>query len=301
MTKKTSLFYTLGPNPVIGLSMANVSLLRLDRLGGDAPGNKWFKLQRNISQAKSRGLKTLVSFGGAWSNHLHALAATGHKLGLQTIGIVRGEETESPSAMLRDARNWGMRLVYVSREEYRLRDRPEYVEQIQSRFAPCLVIPEGGANRDGVEGCKAIGRIIAEADMSGHRVGLAVGTGGTLAGVAGGLGAAYEGPGVVGVSVLKGALDLNERVAAYTDAGCAAWRILHDHHCGGYARVSPALREFILEFEAVHQIPLDPVYTGKVMHAVYQLLTSGEWDEKDPIVVIHTGGLQGRRGFPWLC
>ncbi|RLA57661.1 MAG: hypothetical protein DRR04_12445 [Gammaproteobacteria bacterium] len=300
MMQKSSLFNSLSSTPIQGLSLANVTLLRLDQLGGNAPGNKWFKLQGNISQARSQGMKTLATFGGAWSNHLHALAATGRELGLQTIGIVRGEEATRPSAMLQDARRWGMKLVYVSREEYRRRDQPEYIDQIQARFAPCLVIPEGGANRAGVEGCRAIGRMFVDAGMVDHRVVLAVGTGSTLAGVAAGLGAGFN-PGVVGVSVLKGALDLDARVAAFAGRDCASWRILHNHHCGGYARVNPALREFILAFEAAHHIQLDPVYTGKVMYAVHQLITSGKWGENDPIAVIHTGGLQGRRGFPWLC
>lgn len=299
MAIDSKLFTRLDASPVLGQSLANITLLRLDQHGGSAPGNKWFKLQGNIEQADNRGIKTLVSFGGAWSNHLHALAATGRELGLQTVGIVRGERPKVPSAMLLDAKRWGMQLVYVSRDEYRRRYEPIYIEEVRARFEPCLVIPEGGANAAGVAGCKAIAELLLEAGISNHKVVLAVGTGTTLAGVAKGLGQGYAGD-VVGISVLKGALDLDVSVAACVGKNSVNWHILHDHHCGGYARVSPGLREFVLAFQQVHQIPLDPVYTGKALYAIHQLLASGQCDCRQPIVFIHTGGLQGRRGFSWL-
>jgi 1-aminocyclopropane-1-carboxylate deaminase len=201
--------------------------------------------------------------------------------------------------MLRDAQAWGMQLVYVSREEYRRREQPAYIEELRRRFGPCLVVPEGGANAAGVQGCKAIAELLPEAEMTDHKVVLAVGTGTTLAGVAEGLGPNFSGE-LIGISVLKGAFDLDSKVAAFTSVNCASWKILHDHHCGGYARVSPELREFILAFEEVHKILLDPVYTGKALYAVHELLVSGEWGGDHPIVFIHTGGVQGRRGFAWL-
>jgi 1-aminocyclopropane-1-carboxylate deaminase len=299
MKSKSSLLSRLSATPVVGVSLASVSLLRLDLCDGNAPGNKRFKLQGNIMAARKRGITTLVSFGGAWSNHLHALAATGRAVGLHTIGIVRGEKPDKPSPMLEDAKAWGMELVYVSRQEYKMREEKAYIDKLQARFDPCLVIPEGGANLAGVEGCEAIGELLVEEGCDSSTVVLAVGTGTTLAGIARGLGQ-NRGANLVGVSVLKGAHDLDSRVAKFTHEECASWQILHEHHCGGYARVSPALREFILAFQAVHNIPLDPVYTGKALFAVHQLIASGQWHEKQPVVVVHTGGLQGRRGFDWL-
>jgi 1-aminocyclopropane-1-carboxylate deaminase len=289
----------LGPTPVMGQSLANVALLRLDLQGGSAPGNKWFKLQGNIAQANRLGIQTLVSFGGAWSNHLHALAAIGRELGLRTIGIVRGEEPQNPSAMLCDAKRWGMKLVYVSRAEYRLRDEPHYLGEVRARYGHCLVIPEGGANLAGLEGCMAIADMLSTAGVRDSKIVLPVGTGTTLAGVARGLGADSSNE-VVGVSVLKGAIDLNTRIKAMVGGDTAPWSLLHDHHCGGYARVNSKLREFILAFRAVHKIPLDPVYTGKAMYAVHQLLGEQVWKGDRGIIVIHTGGLQGCRGFSWL-
>jgi len=299
MTVKSSLFCQLDATPVVGISLAGLSVLRLDQCGGNAPGNKWFKLHENIAHAKTQGIKTLLSFGGAWSNHLHALAAIGQELGLQTIGIVRGEEPANPSAMLCDAQQWGMKLVYVSRQAYKSRGDKAYIEELQARFGPCLVIPEGGANLAGVTGCTAIADMLREAGHINSQIVMAVGTGTTLAGVAVGLGKS-SGAEVVGVSVLKGAYDLDEQIELFAGKASASWNILHDHHCGGYARVSPPLREFVLAFEQAHGIALDPVYTGKALFAIHQLVAMQQWDLSRPTIFIHTGGLQGRRGYSWL-
>lgn len=299
MTTKSSLLHKLDATPVLGVSLRGLDVLRLDLCGGAAPGNKWFKLQQNVSHAKNQGIKTLLSFGGAWSNHLHALAAIGPELGLQTIGIVRGEEPARPSAMLCDARRWGMKLIYVSREAYKARVEQACLTELQARFDPCLIIPEGGANLAGVAGCTAIAELLVDGGHCDSRIVMAVGTGTTLAGVAQGLGQ-NSGAELVGVSVLRGAFDLDYRVEVFAGPGCASWHILHDYHCGGYARVSPALREFILAFQHVHGIALDPVYTGKAMFAIWRRVAAGQWDLNRPTVFIHTGGLQGRRGYSWL-
>jgi 1-aminocyclopropane-1-carboxylate deaminase len=296
-----TLLTRLDATPVCGVAMHNVSLLRLDLTGGMAPGNKSFKLEENMATARRLGVRRLVSFGGAWSNHLHALAALGRDRGFETVGIVRGEPAARESAMLQDARSWGMQIVNVSRAQYRLRDECDYLEQVSQAFAPCLVIPEGGANIDGTRGCMAIAGLVKAMTPAIGRVVLPVGTGTTLAGLAAGLGNGYE---VAGISVLKGASDLELRVeqalTACQAADCAAWHILHGHHCGGYARVSAKLRAFMLEFETVHRVALDPVYTGKMLFAIHQMLQQQLWDPARPVLAIHTGGLQGRRGYSWL-
>ena len=293
----------LTDTPVAGVNMASVALLRLDRTGGLAPGNKHFKLRGSIATARRQGLGRLVSFGGAWSNHLHALAAVGKEQGFATVGIVRGDEDAAESAMLRDARKWGMQLLKVSRAEYRRRHQPAYLDQLRARFAPCLVLPEGGANAAGVRGSMAIAELLREVAPALRRVVLPVGTGTTLAGIAAGLDGSYE---LVGVAALKGAADLEQRVDRALADCCGAvaganWRILHGDHCGGFARVNSALRQFMLEFERVQRIALDPVYTGKMLFAIHQRLQRGEWHSAEPVLAIHTGGLQGRRGFPWLA
>jgi len=280
--------------------MDKVRLLRLDRQGGLAPGNKRYKLLGNLAEARRLGVRRLVSFGGAWSNHLHALAAVGQEEGFETVGIVRGEASVADSATLADARAWGMQIVNVSRTEYRCRNEPEYLRRVQARFAPCLLIPEGGSNPQGVRGCMAIAQQVKSLAPRARRIVVPVGTGTTLAGLAAGLGSGYE---VVGVAALKGASDLEQRVrSALGECGAveaASWRILPDAHCGGFARTTDALREFILAFEAIHRVPLEPVYTGKMLFAIHRRLRSGEWGPSSPLLAIHTGGLQGRRGFSW--
>lgn len=287
-------------------------------MGGPAPGNKSFKLTHYFDEARRTGIRRLVSFGGAWSNHLHALAAAGQHHGFETIGIVRGDDAVADTATLSDARRCGMRLLRVSREEYRQRNDIAYQQQLTARFAPCLLIPEGGASAGGAQGCGAIAEMLRLQAPHARRVVVSVGTGTTLAGLVAGLDERFE---VIGISALKGVVDLELRVAGMIagtgvgtgDAPAAAltgdvasrysagWRILHEFHCGGFARVDQALREFIQAFEAAHRVPLEPVYTGKMMFAIHQLRKRGEWAATAPVLAIHTGGLQGRRGYPWLC
>jgi len=284
--------------PIGGVDMGSVHVLRLDLTGDVAPGNKWFKLQRYLAFARARGVRRLVSFGGPWSNHLHALAAVGRQEGFETIGIVRGETS---TAMLEDAAVWGMHIQTVTREAYRRRNDPAWLAEVTSRFDPCLVIPEGGAGPEGARGCLAIGRMVREQVPPPARVVLAVGTGTTLAGVAAGLGGGYQ---VTGVAALKGAAGLEQRVAEVLAESRlpdpALWKILHDCHCGGFARTDAGLRAFMTEFESIQGIPLEPVYTAKALYAVHRQLQSGRWRDELPLVVIHTGGLQGRRGYGWL-
>ena len=288
--------------PVDGVPWGNVSVLRLDLFDALAPGNKWFKLQAHLARARAQGADRLVSFGGAWSNHLHALAALGKQEDVATVGIVRGDDGGELSATLRDCRDWGMELIFVSRSEYRRRHDPDYLAQLATRFHRSLLIPEGGGSSEGVAGCIRIGRILAECQSRAGRVVVAVGTGTTLAGIAIGLGAGWD---IFGVSALKGAADLEDRITAAIEnsdetRAVARWELLHDDHCGGFARVTPALKRFMLDFEAVHQVPLDHVYTGKALFAVHRLRRTGIWAAEDPVTVIHTGGLQGRRGVDWL-
>jgi len=299
MTNAPCQLSTLAPTPVMGVSLGGIHVLRLDKLGGNAPGNKSFKLRENIRQAKKQGLDHLVSFGGAWSNHLHALAAMGQEMGFKTTAVVRGEQSATPSAMLSDVKSWGMELLHVSRQEYRQRDQASYLQGLQQSLGPCYIVPEGGANSEGVLGCEAIAGLLCGAGLAQDtRVIVATGTGTTVAGVARAMPATAE---VVGVSVLKNALDIDRQVERFTQGRGARWKILHDHHGGGYARVGDSLKQFILTFEDVHGIPLDPVYTGKALFAVHQLLSSGKWCHDRPTVFVHTGGLQGRRGFSWLA
>jgi len=291
----------LRPEPVSGVSLQGISLLRLDQSADLAPGNKRYKLEGYLAQARHQGVKRLLSFGGAWSNHLHALAAVGADQGFETVGLVRGEAHELNSPTLQDARRWGMRIVAVDRSQFRLRNDPLFQQQLATQYSPCLLIPEGGAGACGVRGCVAIADTIRSCGRGARHIVVPVGTGTTMAGVVAGLDDTFE---VLGIACMKGVLDLEDRVAGLLDVmgpcNHARWRIDHTHHCGGFARVSPSLRAFMLDFEAVQGVPLDPVYTGKMMLALHAACERSEHRGRSTTLAIHTGGLQGRRGYDWL-
>lgn len=289
------------------LDRAGVSLdlLRLDQLHPDISGNKWYKLRHNLEAAREQGKSVVLSYGGAWSNHIHALAAAGQYLGIKTVGVIRGERPKDLSAMLQDAESWGMRLHFVSRQDYRqLREpdahnsRRKLLDQLQLSEASVYPVPEGGGNTLGVKGCEEIlaaGGIIAS---DYDEIWLACGTGSTLAGVANAAWRSGPDTRVVGVAVLKGAGFLNRDIQALVRQPLPNWTLLTDHHCGGYARTDEALLALMETFERDTGIPLDPVYTGKVLKALKQRVESGGTGTYGKrLLMIHTGGLQGRRGF----
>ncbi|MEP5321855.1 1-aminocyclopropane-1-carboxylate deaminase/D-cysteine desulfhydrase, partial [Marinobacter alexandrii] len=203
--------------------------------------------------------------------------------------------------MLVDAQAMGMQLVPVDRSSYRRKDEPDFLEAIAATYGPCLVVPEGGAGAAGLKGCLALADLLRAGPATAGPIVLGVGTGTTLAGIVAGMDSCRE---VIGVSALKGAKDLQTRVqsllheSGYSDSG--RWRIEHDHHCGGFARVNEALKSFMLEFEALGGPPLEPVYTAKAMLALRRMVEEGQISTAQPITFIHTGGLQGRRGYSWL-
>ena len=299
---ESKLIHVLDDRPVLGVSYDNVTLFRLDWLGGVAPGNKRFKLEGCV-EALATPPAQILSFGGAWSNHLHALAQWGKERNVATVGVVRGERQECLTPTLHDCIEWGMVLEFVSRSDYRRRGDPDFLQQLIAAYPESEILPEGGASAGGMLGCAHIAELMLAAGIPVGPVLLAVGTGTTLAGVALGFGHCGEAQReLIGISALRGADDLQASIETMlAGAGKAArWRLLQEHHCGGFARVSAGLREFMLEFEAVHTVPLEPVYIGKVLYAIHQLRSQGIWDPEQSLVVIHTGGLQGRRGYPWL-
>ncbi len=281
--------------PLVEIS-SRLSVFLLDRLHQDM-GNKYYKLLPNLDFARATGRSTLVSFGGAWSNHIHTLAKIGEQQGFRTVGVIRGEPPKQPGDCLADAVRWGMQLEFVSRSEYREKDSTSLMRRLKSQYGDFYLIPEGGSNRLAVAGCQQIVSDLNLLTSDYDLIVLPVGTGGTLAGVVAGLDGQHN---VLGIAVLKGADFLNsdvsnllKSVACYQDN----WSINLDSHCGGYARCPPLLRDFILAFEVSHGIQLDPVYTGKMMLAIAQLRKSGEIPATSRVVALHTGGLQGRRGF----
>ena len=278
-----------------------MTVLRLDRSGGSAPGNKQFKLAPHLAAIAAAGHRRVLSFGGAWSNHLHALAAVGRASGLETVGIVRGERPPQLSPTLSEAAGWGMQLQFVGRTEYRRRQDPDYVAALAQQLQADYVIPEGGAGVLGAVGCRPLAAMIAARFPRGAQLVVGVGTGTTLAGLAATLPPSFH---IHGIAALRGAKDLERSIGAWVRAQAAGpharWQLHHDFHCGGFARVDPRLRALLLCCDRQLSLPLEPVYTGKAMLAVHSLLAGGGLTLRDPVVLLHTGGLQGRRGYSWL-
>lgn len=273
-----------------------VAVLRLDKLGGDAPGNKSFKLKHNIAAAQADGYRRVLSFGGPWSNHLHALSALAPKNGLESIAVVRGHRPAKLSDTLQDCEGNGMRLHFVSREQYRRRYEDDFHCELQQVFGDCFVIPEGGANELGVSGCAEIGELIRTSGAGNWDcIAMACGTGGTLAGLANGLPASS----LLGVSVLKGDLELHARITGFLDRPGQIGDIdlWHNYHFGGYAKLKRELAEFCRNFTAQSGIPVEPVYTGKCFYAVCDAIKRDCFPAGSRVLMIHTDGLQGLRGM----
>ena len=279
----------------------SVDILRLDKVNALAPGNKWFKLALNLAAAKAASAQTVLSFGGAFSNHLHALAAIAHDQGLAAVACVRADPEQGLTPTLHDAVAWGMRLHYLSRSDYRRRHDSSFINEILAQYSRPYLIPEGGANVLGAQGCRAIVELIPENGRDYSAVVMACGTGTTLAGVSAQV---ANGVKVMGIPVLKAeaymAADIHGLQLAL-DHHRGNWALDHRFHGGAYARLSPQLCEFILRFEATHGVTLDPVYTAKMMYAVETMVNNGEFAAGSRILAIHSGGLQGRRGFAELC
>lgn len=273
-----------------------LSVLRLDAIHPAISGNKWFKLMPALQRAQQQGLP-ILSFGGAWSNHLHALAFAGHRLGIATGALVRGEPAYAANAMLSDARRWGMRLHFVSRAEYRDRHDAAYLQQLQQRFGPCVLVPEGGTDLAAIRAVQQIWQLPALVAADCDYLVTAVGTGGTLAGLVAGAPPAVQ---VVGVPVLRHGPSLAQDLRRWLDvlgAGQRSWHWLDDAHLGGYAKLTAELARLLAEVEGRLGVPLDPVYTGKALLALLRWLLRGGIAPGSHVILLHTGGLQGRRGM----
>ncbi len=251
-------------------------------------GNKWWKLKYNLQAAQQQGYKTLLTFGGAYSNHIYATAAAAHELGLKSIGILRGEETLPLNATLAFAKSKGMQLHYVSREVYRTKNDEAFIQSLRDRFGEFYLIPEGGTNALAVKGVAEFAHILKE-EIAFDYLCLPVGTGGTMAGMIEGL---DESKRVLGFVSLKGGEFLEHEIQTHTER--RNFTLLHDYHFGGYAKMPQALNQFTSQFEKDHSIQLDPVYTSKMIFGVFDLIRKGFFKNDSTIMILHTGGLQGR-------
>ncbi|MCO8087666.1 1-aminocyclopropane-1-carboxylate deaminase/D-cysteine desulfhydrase [Acinetobacter indicus] len=264
-----------------------ISIKRLDLIHPQISGNKFFKLKYNLLAARQQGFEKVLTFGGAYSNHIAATAFASHKFGFQSLGMIRGEElAQRPlNPTLATAQQFGMQLEFISRNAYRQKDQPDFLQHLQQQYPDFYLIPEGGTNALAVQGCREI--LVAE-DAQFDLICCAVGTGGTFAGL---IEASQQHQQLLGFSALKGDF-LTHEVAQLTTK--RNWRILDDYCCGGYAKTTPELIQFIQTFEQRYNIPLEQVYTGKMLRGIFDLIDQDKIGPDQKILLIHTGGLQGR-------
>ncbi len=258
-------------------------------------GNKYRKLKYNLLKAHEQGYKTLLTFGGAYSNHIHALASAGSRLGFKTIGVIRGERPAKLNPTLKDAESFGMEFYFVSRTAYRNKNHPDFLDDLRNKFGNFYLVPEGGSNALAVKGCT---EIVDDFEDDYDYVGLACGTGGTIAGIIAGLNGKSR---VLGFPVLKSGSflydDITNLIEKYNGKKYDNWSLFTQYHFGGYAKFEWKLIRFINHMHDKHKLQLDPIYTGKMLYALCDLVHHGFFKRNTKILAIHTGGLQGIRGF----
>lgn len=271
------------------LARAGVRLFlkRDDLINPDIPGNKWRKLKYNLEAAKRQGHDVLLTFGGAYSNHIRATAAAGYYFGFSTVGVIRGEEHLPLNPSLSYALRYGMRLTYLDRAAYRDKMSPDVISALHAQFGEFYLLPEGGSNAAALRGCA---EIPDEIDQPFDVICCPCGTGGTLAGLACGLGAGQR---ALGFSVLKGGQFLAHQVEELQREAFGVspgnWSIEYDYHFGGYARRKPELDQFITGFEGRHGISLNWIYAAKMMHGIYWIAEHGAFPAGTAVVAVITG------------
>lgn len=277
----------------IQVENASVKLFirREDLIHPFVSGNKFRKLKYNLLQAKKENQHTLLTFGGAYSNHIAATAFAGKEHGFQTVGVIRGEELEAKideNPTLQFAQDCGMKFEFVSRDTYRLKDTANFVEKLREKHGSFYLVPEGGTNEFAVNGCE---EILNKADEDYDFICCAVGTGGTISGLING---SFEGQKVLGFPALKGDF-LQKDIRNFAKNN--NFSLLNEYHFGGYGKVTSELIEFINSFYKKNKIPLDPIYTGKMVFGVIDLIQKNYFPKNAKILLIHTGGLQGVAGM----
>jgi 1-aminocyclopropane-1-carboxylate deaminase len=286
-------FFLESYNQKIVLEHSDITLFikREDLLHPYVSGNKFRKLKYNLLQAKTQEKETLLTFGGAYSNHILAVAAAGCENGFKTIGVIRGEELAAKIATnptLRKAQEFGMVFEFVSREAYREKNSKAFIDALVLQYGDFYLMPEGGTNDLAVKGCEEI--LTAEDDVFDY-ICCAVGTGGTLSGI---INCSKDSQQVLGFPALKGDF-LSEDICNFVTK--SNWTLQTDYHFGGYGKCTPELISFINGFYLQNKIPLDPVYTGKMVYGVLDLIAKEVFPAHSKILMIHTGGLQGIAGM----
>ncbi len=269
----------------------DIKMLRLDKIHSDISGNKWFKLKFYLDDANTRHAQTIATYGGAWSNHIVATAAACRLKNLKSIGIIRGEQPKHFSCTLNKALEYGMKLIFISREEYKQKTVPsEYAGIIKDAY----LINEGGYGQIGAAGAATIGDYYEQEDYT--HICCAVGTGTMMAGL---IKAAPAQQTVVGISVLKNNVDIQKETGALLteDEKKKKFSFIHDYHFGGYAKYTPGLIDFMNKFYTGNFIATDFVYTAKLMYGICDLIAKDFFPAGSRLLVIHSGGLQGNQSL----
>ena len=281
-------------NQLINIEFPNEITLHIKREDLIHPfisGNKFRKLKYNLLQAKAEKKSKLLTFGGAFSNHIAAVAYAGKENSLETIGIIRGEELASKileNPTLTFAQNCGMKFEFVTREDYKTKATNTFIEDLKGRYGDFYLVPEGGTNSYAVKGCE---EILTDEDYDFTHICCAIGTGGTISGL---INSAKAHQKIIGFPALKGDF-LSDDIRKF--ATNSNWEVQLDYHFGGYAKINEELIRFINDFYKQTNIPLDPIYTGKMMFGIVDLINKGYFPKGAKIIAIHTGGLQGIEGM----
>ena len=275
-------------NPFSGFE---IKIKREDKIHPIISGNKFRKLKYNLASIKLHKKQPIISFGGAFSNHLASLAAAGKMVGIPTIGILRGEEWQNKitdSSTLTFCQSQDMKLIAISRANFRYKEQAKEVQEIKNKFPHSIFLPEGGTNSLAVKGCQ---EILSKNDQNFDVICVCVGTGGTLAGLIEG---SAENQQLLGFMSLKD-ISLETKIAQFTNK--KNWQLIEDYTFGGYAKITPKLIVFINSFYQQYGIPLDPIYTGKMLFGIFDLIENNKWQWGQKILIIHSGGLQGIAGL----
>lgn len=260
---------------------------REDLLHEEVSGNKFRKLKYNILKAQELGYSKLLTFGGAYSNHIAATAAAGRICGVETIGIIRGEELDNNYAgnsTLTKAVEDGMTLGFLTRTDYRNKGEVEIIDRLKARYGDFYLVPEGGTNEEAIKGTE---EILKEGDEAFDYICTAVGTGGTIAGI---INSSHQNQTILGFPALKGSF-LYEDIRKFVTNN--NWDLILDYHFGGYAKYNEELLSFLRELYKQTGVLFDPIYNGKMIYGVLEEIKKGRFKDNSKILVIHTGGLQG--------
>ena len=254
-------------------------------------GNKYRKLKYNLKEAKRIESKSLLTFGGAFSNHIAAVAFAGKQNGFKTIGIIRGEELAEKALLnptLQFAKDNGMLFYFISRELYRNKTSIDFKDDLKNKFGDFYLIPEGGTNKLAVQGCE---EILTKEDYQYNYICCCVGTGGTISGL---INSSQSHQKILGFPALKGDF-LSREILKFAKTN--NWELISDYHFGGYAKINESLIAFINRFQSDHNILLDPIYTGKMLYGIVDKIQKNQFEKGSKILAIHSGGLQGIVGM----